>query len=35
MALNVPERLAALERLAHEPFDFTDLVRRLEALEKR
>lgn len=28
-------RIAALEELAHEPFDFTDLIRRLEALERR
>jgi hypothetical protein len=27
-------RLAALERWAHEPFDFSDLIRRIEALER-
>jgi hypothetical protein len=26
-------RVAALEELAHEPFDFSDLIRRIEALE--
>jgi hypothetical protein len=26
-------RIAALEELAHDPFDFTDLIRRIEALE--
>lgn len=28
-------RIAALEELAHEPFDFTDLIKRIEALEGR
>lgn len=28
-------RIAALEELAHEPFDFTDLIRRLETVERR
>lgn len=32
---DLERRVIALEKLSHEPFDFTDLVRRLEALEKK
>lgn len=32
--LTVEERLEALEKWAHEPFDFTDLIKRIVALER-
>lgn len=28
------QRLDKVEKLAHEPFDFTDLIKRLETLEQ-